>query len=617
MTTHNWNSNVVGYMFDPANYADGQGFAPGDTLVVASGRPVVVGVDQLGVLTVGSYLFAGSASVEMDNIELPPGGILGESTGPQFDMFTFGQFVNAGSFDIGSATQAGSVEDLMDRKNVAASFTNAGQITLQDGSLLRLYPSSASNVVNASGAVIDVDTGSTFVFSDLDGYLPGSGNAFTNDGLIAVSAATGGSGSAVRIGANYAGDGTLSVAGTSGANPTYSFAELEGSATGNFDVASGELQFDGEGAVQGNISFYDGDGLLHLESSLSYPGAVPYAPLQATINHFEAGDQIFLDGSVLAQSFAYDQASHELRLFSASGGSGAVVAQLTLAGAYTTGDFQVATPGSVDGLAPSAIYSALITTTSTVNGSLFVAPGGSFGGDNGNPVITTEGNATVTTGTGASDVLLAGGANLVVSHGSDTVSSSTGSDTVFASGGAVVDGGGTSRLTFVGGTGADTVSGGAGMLTVFGAAAGGVYTAGSGGRSVLVATAGNTTLTGGANYDAMYGSTAGGDVLQAGNEGGGGFDYLVAAGSATLQNGNGNTVMYGGTGADLFSFSGANAGIDWVVGFRQGTDRITLGGTPAASVLQGATFSGAGTTFTLGGSQVTVFGVHLAASDFG
>ncbi len=347
-------------------------------------------------------------------MEVPLGRILGESTGPLFDMYTFGQLVNAGSFDIGSATQAGSVEDLMDHENnVAASFTNAGQITVQNGSALRLYPSSGSNVVNRAGAIITVDTGSTFVFSDCYGYVAGSGNAFTDDGLIAVSAATDGGGSAVRIGANYAGNGTLSVSGTSGANPTYSLAELEAAATGNFNVASGGLQFDGQGPVQGNISFYDGDGLVHLESSLSYSGPVPWARLLATINHFEAGDQIWLDGSVSAQSFAYDQASHGLRLFSGNGGSGAVVAQLTLAGEYTTSDFQVGTPGSVDGVTPSAIFSALITTTSTVNGSLFVAPGGSFGGDNGNPVITTEGNATVTTGSGASDVLLAGGANLV------------------------------------------------------------------------------------------------------------------------------------------------------------------------------------------------------------
>jgi len=191
----------------------------------------------------------------------------------------------------------------------------------------------------------------------------------------------------------------------------------------------------------------------------------------------------------------------------------------------------------------------------------------------------------------------------VVSHGSDTISSSIGNDTVFAGGGAVVDGGSASRLTFVGGGGADTVSGGAGMLMVFGAAAGGVYTAGSGGGSVLVATAGNTTLTGGANHDAMYGSAAGGDVLQASDESGGGFDDLVAAGSAIMQDGSGNTMMYGGTGADLFSFSGGDSGINRAVGFKQGTDRITLGGTPAASVLQGATFSSSGTTFTVGRSR--------------
>ena len=255
MTSHMWKNDTTGFILDPTDYVDGQAFAPGDTLVVASGRPQAFSPDdQPATLTPGSYLFAGGAAVVFTNVELPSGGILGESSGPQFTMITAGQFVNAGAVDIGSPTLPGSTEVTMKATaSAAAGFTNDGQITIQNSSSLRLFPSSSSSVVNAAGATIDILNGSQLVFSDANGYEPGSEDSLVNDGTINVSAPSGGAGSRLNVGANYGGSGTVAVTGTSGTNPTYTLAHFQGAASGNFNVTSGQLEFDGNGPVQGAI----------------------------------------------------------------------------------------------------------------------------------------------------------------------------------------------------------------------------------------------------------------------------------------------------------------------------------------------------------------------------
>ena len=620
MTTHTWESNAKSDIYDTSAYTDGQAFVVGDSLVVSSGQPTIQGADgQFFVLTTGNYLFetgTTGGAFTTANVGLDAATILAQTGSALFTLVSHGQFVTNGIFDVGSTATSGNTQlDINANGNNNPSFVNNGQVLVQNASKLVLFANSLnSSVINSTGAAITVTDGSALAFRDYYGYVSSvQGYQFINNGLINISG-TSGAGSHIDVESPYSGSGTLSITSVAGANPTSTYAVIDGPASGNFNLSSGYLHFDSGAPVQGDINFLDGNGLLDLDDNPVTQSDAVFKPLQATINHFQAGDKILLNGYVDAASYSYDPNSHILSL--SSGGN--VVAQLTFAGAYTTNDFQVSNFSSVDGVGANSLAPDVITTTSTANGTVSVTQGGTFNGGSASQVIDTQGNARVFTGGGANTVYLAAGNNLVVSHGLDTVVSSTGADTVFASGGTVAYGGGVgSRLEFIGQSGADTVSGGAGATTVFGAAGGGAYTAGTGGGSDLIATAGNTTLTGGANHDGMFGGSADGNVLQAGNQSGNGFDYLVAGSGATaMQNGNGNTVMYAGSGADLYGFAGANTGIDWVVGFKQGTDKIALNGISAADALRGAAFSSAGTVLTVGGSQVTVWNTHLIASDF-
>ena len=616
MSTHTWKPGTSGFILDPSNYADGAAFLEGDTLVVDGGTPnAAANKSGLVALTTGTYLFdvgGAGAGLQLQDIALRPMTQLIESGAGTLQMLTFGTFVNGGILSIGTTAAAGSTQISMDAaSDNAASLVNSGQWAVQNHSRLKIYPSSASTIQNQAGASMTVSDDSQLFFSDFYGYSAITGNALQNDGTIEVSGR-----SSLTVAATYSGAGTLLLQGDPGADPAANAADIEGPATGTFNIRSSELDFSGGNPVQGAINFYDGGGLLNLEQDPVSQSTAVFKPLLASVNHFQAGDQILLNGFAASKSYDYDPATHVLSLFAGAGEQGDVVAQITLPGLYSTSDFTVANGASADGIAPDSAFTALISTSSTANGSFSLAPGDNFVGGNGNALIATQGSATITTGAGDNSVYLSDGAHLVVSNGQDSIVASSGGDTVFGANAGLVQGG-SGNLEFIGRGGLNTVTGGTGALTVFGASGGGVYQAGSTGGSVLIATAGNTTLTGAANGDAMFGGAAAGDVLQAGNQAGTGFDYLVAgSGTATLQNGLGNTVMYAGAGPDLFSISAADAGTDWVIGFKQGADHVALGGADAANVLRTATFSASGTTFMVGGSQVTVWNTRLAPSDF-
>ncbi|WP_428391565.1 beta strand repeat-containing protein [Lichenicoccus sp.] len=621
MAIHDWKPDASGFILDPAEFTDGGAFTPGDTLVVGSGDPNANATNgAVGTLTTGVYLFESTAAgvgARFQDIAFDASSSLIESGAGSLQMLTFGRFVSNGNFVVGTAAGAGSTQISMDSSpSSAASFTNTGHLAVQNASTLKFYPSTASTIVNTATGIVTVSDGSQLIFSDFNGFSAGSGDGLQNDGLIQVLAGPHG-GASLTVEATFGGSGTLLVQGQAGVNPTATAAHIAGPASGTFDVASGELDFSAGNPVAGTINFLDADGLLNLEQTPAGGDTTLFKPLLATVNHFQAGDQILLNGYAATQSYRYDPVAHALTLYSGASGQGTVQAELILPGLYSTSDFTITNGATTDGIAANSPGSVLIGTSSTANGTALLVPGANFVGSDGNQIITAPGNATITTGTGANTISLGAGAHLLVSNGQDSVTAGTGSDTVFGgNGGHIQAGAGT--MEFIGRNGTDTVSGGAGAMTVFGAAGGGVYQAGGAGGSVLIATAGNTTLTGGANHDALFANAASGDVLQAGTQSGAGFDYLVGgAGAATLQNGQGNTVMYAGAGADSFGMSAANAGTDWVIGFKQGTDHIALGGANATNVLQGAGFSAAGTTFAVGGSQVTVWNVHLTAADFG
>lgn len=671
MTTHDWNSNATGLLYDPANYADGQAFEPGDTLVFDGGTG-----QWTGPLDTGTYLFNGSGgsnSLPLFDATLDGSSSIAESGTGQFLINSFGQFINNGSLQAGTADASGPMELIANENGAeAAGVTNNGQITVQNGSMLQIFPNTSTSFVNAANGTIAVTDGSSFVFSDFLGYVQGDGNSLVNNGLISVTAPDG-RGSGVTIGASYGGSGTLSVQGTPGANNTYSRAEFQGPASGNFDVASGELQFDGNGPVQGTINFLDDNGFLNLMSSFAYSGPLPFLPLQATVNHFEAGDQIYLQGTADVASISYDPTSHDLDLYAGSDNQDALLAQITLAGQYTTSDFQVSSP---------LFTTELITTTNSLNGTQYVAPGGSFSGDNGNPVIIAQGSATITTGTGASTVYLAGGDNYVQAQGNDTIVSSTGNDTVaassavhdyagssgtltfFSSGGSTVTGGGEAMTVFGGGSGGDVIYGGTGLAefiggsgssdfvggqgaeivfggsgggSISGGAAGGfIYGAdaattisGGAGNSTITAANGNTVLLNGTASNLVAAGTGNVTLMGGGSTGnnsvfaGSGADQLAGgAGDDFFQAGTGSATITGGGGANLFAFDdGSAGGTDVITDFQQGTDHLTLqnyGSNAVAAALGSATISGGSTFLSLqDGTRITLGGVtDLTVSSF-
>ena len=659
MTTHAWKSGATGGLYDPANYVDGQPFEPGDTLVFDGAAP-----SWTGALDTGTYLFNGSGgsnTLSLTNATLDGSSTLAESGAGQFTISSFGQFVNAGSLEVGSTAAAGVV--VLDDY---ASVTNNGQMTAQNGSTLQVVPFQNTSFTNAG--TITATTGSDFLFLNGLGYAPGTGNSFVNDGLIRVSAPDG-RGPIVEIGASFSGSGTVSVQGAPGAAGSTTGAAFQGPATGTFDVASGFLQFKAS-PVQGTINFEDNDGLLSLVTSFLSQGPVPYAPLEATINHFAAGDQIATQGGANATSLSYDPTTHNLYLYDQD----QQVARFTLAGQYTASDFQFSSPSFSDNL---------ITTTNSLNGTQTVALGGSFSGDNGNPIIDTQGNATVTTGTGASTVYLAGGNNLVRAQGNDTIVSSTGNDTVYASsplhdeagstgrltfvsagystvtgggeamtvfggsgGGNVVRGGagltefiggGGSGSDFIGGQGAEIVFGGTGGDTISGGAAGGFICganaattiSGSTGNSTITAGNGNTVLLNGAASNLVAAGSGNVTLVGGGSTGnnsvfgGGGTDLLAGgAGADFFRAGTGTATMTGGGGADLFAFDHASGGGNTVItDFQNGIDHLTLqgyGSNAVAAALGSATVSGGSTFLSLqDGTHVTLGGVtNLTAAAF-
>ncbi len=262
---------------------------------------------------------------------------------------------NNGAMEVGSAAAPGNAVVSMAALK-PATLTNQGSITVQNGSLFKLQPSTSSGAfVNAAGAVVSIGSGSQLASGSYYGYS-GSGNGnlnTTNNGVIAVTGAAGRSASASFAG-SYGGSGLLSVRGTPGASASAALAEVSGPASGIFDVASGQLHFHTT-PVDGGINFLDSNAALIIDRGVSTSYSTPGFPFGATILGFQAGDTIKLNGNAPSTNFTYDPSSHLLTITDA----GTQVAQFKFAGTYAQSDFQV-TPADSAGLG-----GLTITTTST------------------------------------------------------------------------------------------------------------------------------------------------------------------------------------------------------------------------------------------------------------
>lgn len=119
-----------------------------------------------------------------------------------------------------------------------------------------------------------------------------------------------------------------------------------------------------------------------------------------------------------------------------------------------------------------------------------------------------------------------------------------------------------------------------------------VFTGGTGADVLNGGTAADT-LTGGNGGDTINGG-AGNDLL----DGGLGADVILGdIGDDTLTGGVGNDTLTGGDGADVFRFSAASNGVDSIIGFLSGTDKLdVLTNAVINPIVQVATIVAAGNT---------------------
>lgn len=147
--------------------------------------------------------------------------------------------------------------------------------------------------------------------------------------------------------------------------------------------------------------------------------------------------------------------------------------------------------------------------------------------------------------------------------GNDLVDGGTGNDRLLGGSGADTVTGGEGEDVLLGGTGNDSLAGDLGNDRLTGES-GDDTLAGGAGTDTLVAGADDDSLLGGADADLLYGGH-GRDTI----DGGEGDDLIVGD--------RGRDLLTGGSGVDTFYFGSARDGLDTIVDFEAGVDRILLG----------------------------------------
>lgn len=249
-----------------------------------------------------------------------------------------------------------------------------------------------------------------------------------------------------------------------------------------------------------------------------------------------------------------------------------------------------------------------------------------------------------------SDVLTGGNGNdfIMSEQESDTVSGGEGNDTIYAGSEADSVDGGNGNNYILGDDGADTINAGSGDDTVFGGSdndtintgAGGDFIGGDAGNDLVNAGDGNDTIYGWTGSDSLDGGI-GNDLLSgegdndllnggAGNDmiyGGDGNDTLIGGADNGTANENtlsitGGDLLYGMAGADVFGFQKASTGVDVIMDFQKGEDKIQLIGFSNANfnttIKAHMYYTWEGAWIFLGNNQgIIVHGAdNLTASDF-
>ncbi|MGI4950439.1 MAG: hypothetical protein ACRYGM_01410 [Janthinobacterium lividum] len=520
---------------------------------VAAGTPIVITVGTSEPVTVTG----GPPSLSLNNggtaTYVPAGS---PTTGLQFT------YTPAPGDDVGDLA-------------VTGLNLNGGRITDQAG-----------NAIDLSGAAVN-PAGTLVVNTSINPFIPLSVSGADGSAIVTVTAATRpgvtgtygnlGGGSIGADGITYTVSGTIAQVNAALAGVT--LVPARGSA-----AIAGYTAAVSDGTPGLNSQLTNGSGLGSALSAVTAGAAVRAG----------SGADTLLGGSAAGTVLV--------------GGSGADVLVGSTAGGTLLGGTGSSTFFSQGG-ATLIVGGGRQDVVSASAGSptVFSAVGGRtvIGTGSGAAVVVDKGQDTVIGSSGTLLVAMnaqsiafggSGAATYLATDGSTVVGGSGSSLVGITGGGALVYGGG-GPTTFIGGSGSSTVIGGTGGGNrLFAGAGGGVFNAGSGGNSILVGGQQATTLFGGGSGDVLFASGSAGTVLVAGSgnqtlQGGGssGKDTFflgsgntlvgLGAGQDAVFAGSGAATVVAGSGADVFAFvNGRAGGSESIIGFKAGTDKISLQG---------------------------------------
>ena len=351
-----------------------------------------------------------------------------------------------------------------------------------------------------------------------------------------------------------------------------------------------------------------------------------------------------MTGLITSISDADQSASSQLTNFSSMGSDlrAATTNSVVKAGtgsdtltASNAGNTLIGGPGN-DVLIGSALGTTMFGGTGS---STFFSLGGNtviVGGGPQDIIVATKGDVLAATAKGgASLVALSENSSTLFSGGNDTIIGGGGSAIVQATGDSTLFFQGSGSSVFLGGNGNSTVTAGTGGGSfIFGGNGGGLFAGGLGGNNVIIGGEKSSTIFGGGNGDVLYSVGSAGTVIAAGagNEtlqggyssgndvffGGPGEDLVgLGSGSDVFFAGTGSSTVVAGVGPDVLAFvNGKSGGSETIVGFKMGTDHLSLQGygsganqaaLQSATTTQGTASAPASTTLTLSDSTKIIF----------
>ncbi len=200
-------------------------------------------------------------------------------------------------------------------------------------------------------------------------------------------------------------------------------------------------------------------------------------------------------------------------------------------------------------------------------------------GGNGNDTLHADaGNDTMTGGAGTDTAVFGGSGPVQINLGLGISAGAFGNDILSSienittgSGGDTIFGNGANNR-IKSGSGNDFVDGGSGNDNIEGEA-GNDTLKGNTGNDTMKGGSGNDTMEGGSNNDYMEGND-GNDVMDGGS---GNDSVLGGAGDDSLRGGAGADTINGGGGVDVIRWNTGDLGLDSVLGFAIGTDKLAFG----------------------------------------